>query len=211
MALPCFHGVVGREDPDLLLLERALSGDSAAREAFAAAMIAHLHRGVARWFAIYGVKGRIQRDADDVVQIAVSSLFAKDAHKLREYRAEKGLSVRGWVDLIGRRALLSVLRSRQEKTKGHEVEDEAIVDAARSLEPAVDEAVNAERQLALLRARLDKEDRFLLELRLDQLTNAEIAEVLDCSVEAVESQIARWKKRVRAILGKGDGSGRRRE
>ncbi len=209
-ALPCSHGVVGRDDPDLSLLERALSGDRGAREAFAAEMITHLHRGMARWFAIYGARGRIQRDADDVVQIAVSSLFAKDAHRLREYRSDRGLSVRGWVDLIGRRALLSVLRSGREKS-GLEVKDEAIVVAARSPDPAVDDAVSAERQLALLRSRLDEEDRFLLELRLDQLTTAEIAEVLECSVPAAESRIARWKARVRVILAKRDGPGGRRE
>jgi RNA polymerase sigma factor (sigma-70 family) len=198
------HGIVGRVDPDLKLLQDALTGDRRAEEIFAAAMIEHLHHSVAGWFALYGLRGRIQHDIDDVVQSALLALLEDDAHRLREYDPSLGLSVRGWVDLIGKRTLLDILRTRQEKMFRREERDEARVDAEPTGIGETEDARIAGHQLTVLRERLvEPEDRIILEMRLERRSTAEIAFVLKCTNTAAASRIARWVDRVRKILGDG--------
>ncbi len=136
--------------------------------------------------------GGDRAEAEDVTQEAMLRLW-KLAPDWRQGEAK----VSTWLYQVVRNLCTDRLRKRRG------VALDAIADPADAAPGAVAGMIRADRAAALLAAleQLPERQRIAVSLRhLDGASNPEIAEVLDSSVEAVESLIARGKRALKALL-----------
>lgn len=133
-----------------------------------------------------------QSEAEEVAQ----EVFVRVWQRASEYRSEFRAST--WLHHIGHNLAIDQLRKRRGKV---ELDDEA--DAAPASErphgllEQKQEALSLQAALELLPLR----QRTALVLKFEQdFPNPEIAKVLDLSVDAVESLIARAKRQLKALL-----------
>lgn len=142
------------------LVRRALAGDRTALNPLVAALTPIVHARVARALLVRRSRLAGNRDlrqeVEDLSQEVFLSLFSRDAHVLRGWQAERGLSIENFVGLVSERLVVSSLRSGK---RNPWKEDTALLeDFDRAAEASGPEEVTAGReQLHLLLDRLREE------------------------------------------------------
>jgi RNA polymerase sigma factor (sigma-70 family) len=150
------------------------------------------------WPRLVAALGRVARglardaaDADDLVQQTLASLLARHPERAGHFGYARRTLVRLWLDQqrAWRRRLARYARLAQGALEGR---------VARDAAAEAEQAALARRVLAGLPPR----QRAALVLRvLEGLEYAEIAELLECSVESVRANLHVARERVRARLG----------
>jgi RNA polymerase sigma-70 factor (ECF subfamily) len=187
------RGHVAKAATDDELLAAARQGDAAALEALLVRYQPHLYR--------FGL--RMCGNAEDAGDIAQESLISM-ARSLRDFRGDS--SVSSWLYTIARRFCIRKRRrskfapAPEESLDGEDGTDRGLTDPAPTPEQM---AANEELGSALARAidALDPPQREVLVLRdVEGLSAAEVAKVLEISVEAVKSRLHRARVAVREML-----------
>jgi DNA-directed RNA polymerase specialized sigma24 family protein len=97
------------------LVRRALAGDQTALNPLVAALTPVVQARVARTLLARRSRlasGRdLRQEVEDLSQEVFLSLFSRDAHVLRGWQAERGLSIENFVGLVSERLVVSSLRS----------------------------------------------------------------------------------------------------
>ena len=136
---------------------------------------------------------------EDAAADATSAVFAKALTAMPRYRAG---SFRSWLFAIAHNTVVDGLRSRRFIALP-ELADDPI-----DLSPTPEEiAVNADagRELRIALARLPQDQRRVVEFRLADMTDGEIAESMGRSVGAIRQLQVRAVVRLRALLAPGSG------
>lgn len=142
------------------LVRRALAGDRTALNPLVAALTPVVQARVAR--ALLARRSRLassrdlRQEVEDLSQEIFLALFSRDAHVLRGWQAERGLSIENFVGLVSERLVVSFLRSGKRnpwKEDGSLMED---LDAATG-ESDPEEITASREQLHLLLDRLREE------------------------------------------------------
>jgi RNA polymerase sigma-70 factor, ECF subfamily len=134
---------------------------------------------------------REKRDAEDVVQETFLKLW-RDPSQLREAGALKG-----WLIRVANNALLDRFRQRPMDDLDQAGE---IADTAPNAEIELQQT-QAERQVAASLQQLPERQRLALSLvYFEQMTNAAAAVIMEISVDAVESLLARARKSLKETL-----------
>jgi RNA polymerase sigma factor (sigma-70 family) len=97
------------------LVRSALAGDPAALNRLVAVLTPVIQARVARTLLarlsrLAGGRG-VRQEVEDLSQDVFLGLFSRDAHVLRSWQAERGLSLENFVGLVAKRQVLSFLRS----------------------------------------------------------------------------------------------------
>jgi RNA polymerase sigma factor (sigma-70 family) len=189
------------------LVRRALAGDPTALDRLVAVLTPVIQARVARTLLARLSRlagGRdVRQEMEDLSQEVFLALFSRDAHVLRAWQSERGLSLENFVGLVAERQVLSFLRSgRRNPWK----EDASFT--AEELEPEAPdsgpEAAAASREhLALLLDRLREElsplGRRLFELLFVQEQSLnEVRAASGLSADAVYA----WRSRLRRLAQK---------
>ena len=179
-------GVIGKDDPDEVLVERALEGDPAAFTI----LVKRYQRPV--YNAAYRVLGR-EEDAGDVAQ----TVFLKVAEHLRDYDPRHRFF--SWIYRIAMNEALNLLRRNG---RDQPIEEDAEFEGPASLGPEhqAAEAQNARRiQEALLG--MKPADRAVIALRhFSECSYEEIAQILEIDVKTVKSRLFEARTRMRNLL-----------
>ncbi|HEY0511311.1 MAG TPA: hypothetical protein VGH73_05375 [Thermoanaerobaculia bacterium] len=188
-------------------MRRALAGEPAAKSRLVAVLTPVVQARVARTLLARQTRlagGRVVRqEVEDLSQDVFLALFSRDGRVLRDWEAERGLSLENFVGLVAERQVLSFLRSgRRNPWK----EDSAF--AAEDFEPEVpdsdpEKTAASREHLALLLDRLREElsplGWWLFELLFVQdLSQAEVEAVSGLSADAVYA----WRSRLRRLARK---------
>lgn len=192
------------------LLERTLAGDRAASRALLERLAPIIQARVVR--ALYRRRGPAARDPRqelmDMTQEVFVALLDDDARALRAWRAERGLSLEGFVGLLAERQVASILRTGRRSPWREEPTDEAALDRAAG--PSEPEAAGASRDLlarVLERLREDLTPRMLAlfyALWVDETPVDTICEEMGMNRDAVYAARSRIGKRARAIAAEWD-------
>ena len=193
MAAEIPTGSAAGSPADAELLAAARNGDTAALEALLVRYQPHIYR--------FGLRmcGN-EEDAGDVAQESLISM----ARSLRDFRGEASIST--WLYAIARSNCIKKRRrskfapAREESLDGPGIDAHHVADPAPSPEQT---ATNRELQRALTHAidLLEPAQREVLLLRdVEGLSAAEVAKVLDISVDAVKSRLHRARVAVRQAL-----------
>ena len=173
-----------RSTSDEQLVQRCLSGDARAAEI----LFSRHHEYVYR--ICIGMLGHRQ-DAEDAAQEA----FVRALSRLHGFRG--GAAFRTWLHRVAVTTCVDALRRR----KGSVALDE-LPEFEGPRRPPPDLKLELSEALD----RLDPEERATLLLReVEGLTYAEIAEVLDCSVEAIRSRLYRARQNFRRMFVSAEG------
>jgi RNA polymerase sigma-70 factor (ECF subfamily) len=190
-ALPALRSrVTDAIDPDRDLAEKFRLGD---RSAFDVLVRRH-EKGVWRVVRRY-----VKRDADaaDVTQ----QVFVRAFKAFAAFRG--AASVRSWLYRIAINCALSWLRDHKRELPAEIAEDSL------SVAPAAPARIADDQQSAALRAaiaQLPPKQKLVLELRVfDDLSFKEVAELADCSENTAKVSFHYAVKKLRDILGGGDG------
>jgi RNA polymerase sigma factor (sigma-70 family) len=194
------------DDPSRLV-QRALSGDPESLSRLVAVLTPVVQARVARTLLAHRHRlagGRdVRQEVEDLSQEVFLTLFSRDAHVLRGWQAERGLSLESFVGLVAERQVLSFLRSgRRNPWK----EDPTLMEG--ELEPEApesgpEEAAASREHLSLLLDRLREElsplGRRLFDLLfLQELSQAEVQAASGLSADAVYA----WRSRLRRLAQK---------
>lgn len=189
------------------LVRRALDGDQAALTRLVARLTPVIQARVARTLLARRSRlasGRdLRQEVEDQTQDVFVALFVRDAHVLRSWQAERGLSLENFVGLVAKRQVLSFLRSGQRNPwKEDSSLDEDEIDT-----PALDsdpEEVTASRELLThlldrLREELSPQGYRLFQLLfVEELSQTEVQEATGLSADAVYQ----WRSRLRRVARK---------
>src|SRR5215208_3506308 len=97
------------------LVRDALAGDQTALTRLVAVLTPIIQARVARTLLARRSQcagdRNVRQEVEDFTQDIFLSLFARDAHVLRSWRAERGLSLENFVGLVSERQVVSFLRS----------------------------------------------------------------------------------------------------
>src|SRR4029077_9440143 len=91
------------------LVRRALAGDQTALDRLVAVLTPVVQARGAR--TLRAVGRVVRQEVEDLSQDVFLKLFSRDAHDLRAWQAEKGLSLENFVGLVAERQVLSFWRS----------------------------------------------------------------------------------------------------
>lgn len=174
------------ETPDGALLVRVANGDRLAARVLVDRLGPRLLRHTSRMLGD-------RAEAEDIVQETFLKLW-KVAPEWRQGEAQ----VTTWAFRVAINATTDRLRARRTV-----VDIDAIAEPESDLESAVQRLTEAERMKALDRAlaTLPDRQRQAVSLRhIEEMSNPEIAEIMDIGVEAVESLTARGKRALAAAL-----------
>jgi len=188
------------------LVRDALAGDQTALTRLVAVLTPIIQARVARTLLARRSQcagdRNVRQEVEDFTQDIFLSLFARDAHVLRSWRAERGLSLENFVGLVSERQVVSFLRSgkrnpwKDEPSPMEDLEGEA-------LEQGPEETTASREQLRLLlermRERLSPQGRHLFELLIVQeLSLQETMAASGLSADAVYA----WRSRLRRLAQK---------
>lgn len=175
---------------DEALMEQVQDGD---REAFACLVDRYLAR--LRQFAMR-LLGNAD-DADDVVQ----ETFLRVWQRARTWEPGR-VQLTTWLHRIAHNLCIDRIRRRRHTI---EYDDSQSDDAPSQLESEAAAAELSDRVSAALAALQERQRTALLLCHYQGLTNRQAAEILEISVEALESLLARGRRRMRQILGADSG------
>ena len=183
-----YQGTAPREaeTPDSALLIRVANGDRLAARVLIERLGPRLLRHVSRMLGD-------RAEAEDIVQETFLKLW-KIAPDWRQGEAK----VSTWAFRVAINLTTDKLRARRAT-----VDIDAIAEPESDLESAVNRMTNADRLAALdaALATLPERQRQAVSLRhIEELSNPEIAEIMDIGIEAVESLTARGKRALKAAL-----------
>lgn len=189
------------------LVRRALDGDQAALTRLVAVLTPVIQARVARTllanrFRLAGGRD-VRQEVEDLSQEVFLALFSRDAHVLRSWRAERGLSLENFVGLVAERQVRSFLRSgRRNPWK------EAPAFTAEEFEPedpdsGPEEAAASREHLALLLDQL-REELSPLGWRLFELLFIQEKSLKEARAATGLSAVAvyAWRSRLRRLVKK---------
>jgi RNA polymerase sigma factor (sigma-70 family) len=139
------------------LVQRALAGDQTAMTRLVAGLTPVVQARVAR--ALLARRSRlgsgrdVRQEVEDLSQDVFLSLFSRDAHILRSWQAERGLSLENFVGLVAERQVVSFLRSGKRNPWKEDPTEAEDLDAP-SPEHGPEEVASSREQLSLLLERL---------------------------------------------------------
>ncbi|MBW3623098.1 MAG: RNA polymerase sigma factor [Armatimonadetes bacterium] len=167
-----------RSVPDEQLVKRCLAGDGRAAEALFSRHQDYVYR------LCYGMLGHPQ-DAEDAAQEA----FVRALSRLESFRG--GSAFRTWLHRVTVTTCLDLLRRKKNVVPLDDTpEMEAPRSSSHSMRLEVEEALE----------HLDPDERAALVLReVEGLSYQEMAELLDCTVEAVRSRLYRARQHFRRV------------
>jgi RNA polymerase sigma factor (sigma-70 family) len=197
------------------LVRRALAGDPTALTRLVAVLTPVIQARVARTllarrFRLAGGRA-VRQEVEDLSQDVFLALFSRDAHVLRSWQAERGLSLENFVGLVAERQVLSFLRSGRRNPRQ---EDPSFT--AEDLEPETPERgpeeIAASRELlALLLDRLREEvsplGQWLFELLfVEERSLNEVRAASGLSAAAVYAWRSRLRRLTRKLLAEMSGN-----
>ena len=178
--------IVHEHDPNAPLLAAYVAGDVHAAAALTRAVTPMIYALAMRMLGE-------QAAAEDVMQDAMLRLWRR-APKWEYGRAK----ISTWLYRVASNLCTDRLRARRDF-----IPADAVAEVV-SDDPSAADALQARVRAAALRdgiAQLPERQAQAVALRhLSNLTNPEIAEIMECKVEAVESLIARGKRQLAAVL-----------
>jgi RNA polymerase sigma factor (sigma-70 family) len=185
------------------LVRRALVGDQTALTRLVAGLTPVVQARVARTLLArrsrLGSGRDVRQEVEDLSQDVFLSLFSRNAHVLRSWQAERGLSLENFVGLVAERQVMSFLRSgRRNPWK----EDPSPIEELDTTAPDVspEEVASSREQLSLLLDRL-RENLTPLGHRLFQLLFVQemsVPETMEASGLSADAVYA-WKSRLRRM------------
>ena len=178
--------IVHEHDPNASLLAAYVAGDVRAAAALTRVVTPMIYALAMRMLGE-------QAGAEDVTQDAMLRLW-RHAPKWEYGRAK----ISTWLYRVASNLCTDRLRARRDF-----IPADAVAEVV-SDDPSAADALQARARAAALRdgiAQLPERQAQAVALRhLSNLTNPEIAEIMECKVEAVESLIARGKRQLAAVL-----------
>jgi len=194
-------------------VQRALAGDQTALNRLVAGLTPVVQARVARTLlsrrSRLGSGRDIRQEVEDMSQEVFLALFAKDAHILRSWQAERGLSLENFVGLVAERQVVSFLRSgKRNPWKEDPTEMEELDAPAPGLGP--EEVTASREQLSLLLERLRETlsplgyQIFVL-LFVRELSVAETMAATGLSADAVYAWRSRLRRQARQLLAELSG------
>ena len=190
-------GAVRAVRTDSQLIELVLAGDEYAFE-----QIFDRHkRTVARTAARYFQR---PEQIEEIIQIA----FAKAFFELPKFRGAHELSLPSWLGRIAANACLDLLRTQKRKPEDLQCElntgeAETVVDLTVSTGVSSEESIISRDLSQKLLAHLSADDRALLQmLYVEEMSVAQIADLLDWSVSKVKIRAWRARHSLRKMLKK---------
>lgn len=199
-------------------LRRALSGDEAARNRLALALLpviqARVARSLLRWRLPAGRGRSVRQEVEDLSQDVLLLLFADGGKVLRTWQPERGLALSQFVGLVAERRTVSSLRSgrrspwKEDPTLPEELDREAP-------DRGPEEVVASREELRFVLRRLAEEltplGRQLFDLLfLQELPLPEIVARTALSADAVYAWRSRLRKLARQLLAEGSEKGPQR-
>lgn len=188
------------------LLQRALAGDQTSLTRLVAALTPVIQARVARTLLarraqLAGGRG-VRQEVEDLSQEAFLTLFSRDAHVLRGWQAERGLSLENFAGLVAERQVLSFLRSGRRNPRQETAWAEDEVDAA-APDSGPEEVTASREHLARLLDRLREEAsplgcRLFDLLFVQELSLPEVRAASGLSADAVYA----WRSRLRRLAQK---------
>ena len=185
------------------LVREALAGNQDARTRLVAALTPVIEARVARTLlarrSYLGADRNVRQEVEDLTQEIFLSLLAKDAHVLRSWQPERGLSLENFVGLVSERQVVSFLRSG--KRNPWKVEPSQLEDlAGEALDRGPEEIKASREQLRLLLERLQERlgplGRQLFELLFIQ--ERSLPETIAASGLSADAVYA-WRSRLRRL------------
>ena len=190
-------GAVRAVRTDSQLIELVLAGDEYAFE-----QIFDRHkRTVARTAARYFQR---PEQIEEIIQIA----FAKAFFELPKFRGAHELSLPSWLGRIAANACLDLIRTLKRKPEDLQCElntgeAETVVDLTASTGVSSEESIISRDLSQKLLAHLSADDRALLQmLYVEEMSVAQIADLLDWSVSKVKIRAWRARHSLRKVLKK---------
>jgi DNA-directed RNA polymerase specialized sigma24 family protein len=189
------------------LVRSALAGDPAALNRLVAVLTPVIQARVSRTllaqrFRLAGGRD-VRQEVEDRSQDVFLELFSRDAHVLRDWQAERGLSLENFVGLVAERQVLSFLRSgrRNPRKEDPSIPPEEL--EAEVPEPGPEKVAAIREHLALLLDRLREElsplGWWLFELLfVQELSVDEVRAASGLSADAVYA----WRSRLRSLARK---------
>lgn len=175
------------------LTGRALAGDRAAFDG----LYARLVPGLMAWFQ--SKLGRVESSPEDLVQ----ELWVRLIGKVSSFDPKQG-TIRQWVFGFARNLLHEVLR---QAARGHRpvqprTDGVHLSDVAAEVTSATERAARADRRECLrkLFSELEESERDLLELKIQDHSSQEIAEVLGIAVNTVDKRWQRLRERMATLI-----------
>lgn len=185
------------ESTDAQLVELVLAGDSTAFE-----QIFDRHKRL-----VAMVTTRFFRRPEEIEEIIQIS-FAKAFVELKQFRGQYDRSLMSWLSKITANACLDMLRSQKRRPERLDCEladheKAALLElTAVDLEPAEKALMNRD-LIGKVLSRMDHSDRILLQMMYaDEMSVADIAEVLGCSRSNVKVRAWRARASMRKLLKK---------
>jgi RNA polymerase sigma-70 factor, ECF subfamily len=197
------------------LVRRALSGDPASLDRLVEVLTPVIQIRVARKLRALqylSAGGRdVRQEVADLCQDVFLALFERDAHVLRAWRPERGLSLESFVGLVAERKVLTFLRSGRSNPWREELtlaEEELEWGAP---EPGPEKIVADREHLSLLLDRLREElspqGYWLFELLfVQELSQEEVQAVSGLSADAVYAWRSRLRRRALKLLAEMSGN-----
>jgi len=189
------------------LVRRALAGDPTALNRLVALLTPVVQARVARTLWAHRSRlagGRVVRqEVEDLSQDVFLDLFSRDAHVLRDWQAERGLSLENFVGLVAERKVLSFLRSGRRNPWKEDTSFTAEELEMETPDSGPEEIAAGREHLDLLLDRLREEltplGRWLFELLFVQdLSLNEVRAASGLSADAVYA----WRSRLRSLARK---------
>lgn len=189
------------------LVRSALAGDPTALNRLVAVLTPVIQARVARTllahrFLLAGGRD-VRQEVEDLSQDVFLALFSRDAHVLRDWQAERGLSLENFVGLVAERQVRSFLRSgrRNPRKEDPSIPPEEL--KAEVPEPGPEKIAAGREHLDLLLDRLREElsplGWWLFELLFVQ--DLSVNEVRDASGLSADAVYA-WRSRLRSLARK---------
>jgi len=188
------------------LLSRALAGEQAALSGLVSLLTPVIQARVARTLLArqsrLGSGRSVRQEVEDLSQDVFLALFDRDAHVLRRWQAERGLSLENFAGLVAERQVLSFLRSGRRNPQQEDGWTEDDLEAAapdRGPEEVTASREHLSRLLDRMREKVSPLGRRLFDLLyVQELSSAEVMTETGLSADAVYA----WRSRLRRLARK---------
>ena len=203
-------------DPEetVALVREALAGEQTALCRLVAALTPVIQARVARTLLarrshLAGDRN-VRQEVEDLTQDIFLSLFARDAHVLRSWQPERGLSLENFVGLVSERYVVSFLRSGKRNPRKEELWPVEDLDRA-APDPGPEKVTATREQLDLLldrmREKLTPLGRHLFELLfVQELSPQETMAASGLSADAVYAWHSRLRRLAQDLLAELSGN-----